>query len=138
LSLFPTSFLAIQNSHDVAVFARHQAGGDLAVICINGAITVSGLVDSEQDSQQFEFGSIPVRQVKIIHVLGSAMAPNVFGVDYDIGQPVSINGDQRWQIQSVTESPDMVVGSDAQTGGAEVPAISNMIDITVIAAGDGE
>lgn len=135
---FTSSFLSIQNSHDVAVFARHQAGGDLATICINRSITVMGLVDSEQDSQQFDFGSIPVRQTKIIHVLGSSMAPNVFGVDYDVGSLVSINGDQRWQIQSVTESPDMVTGSEGQTTGDEEPAISNMIDITVIAAGDGE
>lgn len=128
MGLFPTSFLTIQNLHDEATFARHGLGGDLATICINGTITVNGLVDNEQDSQQFEFGSIPVRQTKIIHVLGPDLAPNVFGQDYDIGQSVEITypGNQTpqgdWQIQTVTQSAD---------GG-------NMVDITVIAAGDGE
>lgn len=136
--IFNTSFLAIQNSHDAAMFCRHQKGGDTSTICINGAITVQGLVDNEADSQQFEFGSIPVRETKIIHILGTALAPNVFGVDYNVGMLVSINGDERWQIQSVIQSADMVAGSEAQTTGEDVPAISNMIDITVFAAGAGE
>jgi hypothetical protein len=135
---FTSSFLAIQNSHDVNMFARHKAGGDTATVCINNAITVQALVDPEQDSQQFEFGSIPVRQTKIIHVVGTDMAPNVFGVDYDIGNPVSVNGDQRWQIQTVTESGDLIPGSEGQTTGAEVPSVPNMLDIVLIAAGNGE
>lgn len=138
MSLFPTSFLSIQNTRDKAVFTRHGNGGDLATVCIDGSITVNGLVDSELDSQQFEFGSIPVKETKVIHVLGPDLAPNVFGIDYDIGDKVSINGDQRWQIQNVTQSPDMAAGSETQGTNPEPQNISNMIDITVIALGDGE
>ena len=131
MSVFPTSFLVIQNAHDEAVFARHAAGGDLASITITGTsiITVNGLVDNEQDAQQFEFGSIPVRETKVIHVLGPDLVSNavppvpyVFGIDFDIGNAVSINGDGKWQLQSCIQSAD---------GG-------NMLDLTVIAIGDGE
>lgn len=124
MSVFPTSFLVIQNAHDEAVFTRHAAGGDLASIVITGTIviTVNGLVDNEQDAQQFEFGSIPVRETKVIHVLGPDLAPNVFGIDFDIGNAVSINGDGKWQLMSCVQSAD---------GG-------NMLDLTAIAIGDGE
>lgn len=135
---FTNSFLSIQNSHDVAMFARHARGGDVATVCINGTITIQALVDPVQESQQFEFGSIPVRQTRMIHVVGTTLAPNVFGIDYDIGNGVSINGDNRWQIQTVTESGDLIPGSEGQVTGSEVPAISNMVDILLISAGDGE
>lgn len=139
MSLFPTSFLVIQNAHDKAVFARHDNGGDLATICINGSITVKGLVDIEQDAQQFGFGSMEVKEVRIIHVLGSDLAPNVFGRDFDVGQPVSINGDERWQLQTCTQSPDNAADGTGDENDPNAGISSgNMIDITVINAGDGE
>lgn len=126
MSIFPASFIVIQNAHDEAVFTRHRNGSDLASVTIAGAgnisIVISGLVDSEQDAQQFEYGSIPVREGKVIHILGPDIAPYVFGIDYDIGNPVSINGDHKWQLVSATQSADS----------------ANMIDLTVIAIGDGE
>ena len=116
---FETSFIAIQAARDAAMLARHTQGMDAALILIGDFITIMGLVDNETDDATFQYAGTDSHENKRIIVRGPDLAPNIFGQEYKIGDRVSINGDNRWQIVNVIQSPDSSNG------------ISNIIEIYI-------